>query len=473
MAVFTGRTFEGYKLVDVVASGVEEVLYLAERVRDGGRVWVRTAKLVEPDPAHERLRQRYDAEKTAAVKVASTGGAILPVREVIELDGVPAIVTDIPKGRSLNDVFADGSQELRLLETLPWLRRLMTTVEAAHNVGAAHGSLGGRAVYLDEDRVTVCGLAVMEGERLKQAMLSDVVALSSLMYHATCGNAPRPGFPDTGMPVSPEHYVDGYPASLARFLRRRLAKDQAADPVENAGIFRRSIDALSVDPQFRKAAGVVDEDAHSQQVVIQKRKIDWQGLKWPVALGGLAVGVSVLITFMVMEVRIEEAKMSAARPTAPTKLAVAPAAPETNPRLAAWRCVHARFTRLEDGPIAPRGIRECMRLAPHVTIDELRTETALILEGLESTPRPNDGGISAAAGYKRMFIQGPDAVAQHVRYRLDRDLPIDELERWLAANPATQNKAVLTTLSAGQGKVAAWSKRALQRAGVAPQRKHR
>ncbi len=474
-ALLIGKSFEGYTLTEIAATGTDEVLFVAERARDGEPVWIRTARSPGSDSgepgtdsesvdSHTRFRQRYQAEQATARKLSSIG-ALLPVREIIDVDGAPALVTDRPRGRSLNDVFADGRSEPSLAEVLPWFRKLMQAMEAAHDEGAAHGSLSGRAVYLDdEQRITICGLAEMKGDVRGAARRADVRALAALLYTASCGRPPRRGFPDTGLPVSPEEYVEDYPASLARFLCRRLG-DVDDDPVEDAGVFRRSIDALSVDPEFRRAAGLGGPSAPASDTLQERaagRK--WRRMAITMAGAGALVALTVLVTILIMEVRVEEARKQAAASVAPAPAKVVVERPN-HPRLAAWDCLHQRFVAGELGPIASSSIEACLQLAPDLDRADLVAEMTVLATQLTGRSNSDDDARSLSDGYDRMFDQGADAVAQHLAYRLERRLSTEGIEAWVAAHPADKTVAILQTLSKREGPVADWSRRTLERTG--------
>lgn len=460
-----GKTFAGYTLREIVATGPEEVLFVAERSRDGEPVWLRTAREREDTSIRKGFADRYEGERMAARKLGSMG-VLLPVREVIDVDGVPGLVTDVPRGRSLNDVFVSSKKTPDLADVLPWFRPVMQAMEAAHDEGTAHGSLSGRAVYLaDDGRITICGLAVMTGDTGSAARRADVRSLAGLMYTASCGRPPKRGFPDTGLPVSPEEYVEDYPSSLARFLVRRLG-DVDDDPVEDAGVFRRSIDALSVDPEFRKAAGLSDRKVAAASDVIVERsdRKAWRRLALLMGGGGTVIALSVLVTILVMEVRVEEARRQGATSVAPAPTQTVVARPD-HPRLAAWECLHQHHISAEAGPMAPHSLEACLQLAPQISIADLRAEVELLSAGLGSTPNTDDQAASLNLGYERMFDQGADAVEQHITYRLKRQLSTAGVEAWIQTNPAAGTTAVLKTLARRNGDISAWSKRALSGLG--------
>lgn len=469
-----GRTFEGYKPVEVVATGDDEVLFVGERVRDGGRVWIRTGRRLEDDALRARLSERYEAEKVAARRLASVA-QILSVREIIHIDGAPALVTDIPRGRPLSDIHSESRVATPLKELLPWFRTLLTAMEAAHAEDTAHGALQSRAVYLDKrGRVTICGIAAADGDAAMRR--TDVTSLARLLYHASTGKPPRRGFPDTGMPRSPDEIVPGYPATLARFLCRRLS-DDADDSVQDAGVFRRSIDALSVDPEFRKAAGQGDPaETGGAGVIIERVSAErrWRRLAWLSLVATLLVAASVTVTFLVMEVRVDEARRTAmeARPLVAGGGESVMVRAASDPRLAVWECLHSPFLTgdaqgVDAGAagMTPRHAAECMRLSPTIKRDELRHEAARLVALLEAQPISTDLEQAADRSYGRLFDAGPDSVAEYVAYRLQHDMPTTAIDDWIQTHLADPSVATLRTLAGRQDEVAVWARGILQRGG--------
>ena len=458
-----GRVFDGYRLVDTVASGDDEILFQASRVRGGETVWVRTAR-VDDVEVQRRLEHRYEAEMEAARRLASVG-AILPVRETIQIEGALGLVTDVPRGESLNEHFASESGARSLKTVLPWFRKLMTAMEAAHEEGAAHGSLQGRAVYLDDSgRVTVCGVASMTGEVLERARLTDVRALAAMLYRASTGQSPKHSFPDTGMPPSPDTFVPDYPGSLGRFLRRRLADDDD-DPVVDAGMLRRSIDALEVDPAFRKAAGLsprTDDDTSSTDVHIERgKRRDWRGLLGQLGLVALFVGVSVIVTFMVMQVRVEQAWREGRASVTEADLGAKPTTTELTSRERLWRCLHEPFADGGARALSDAQTDQCLRQAPTLHREALAREAARIRAALQSETTAVDWDRSLEAGFEKLFGQGAQSVGQEVEYRLKRHLPLEPLEKWISSHRGGEVDAVLLTLQGREGPASEWAARTL------------
>ena len=409
-AELIGKTFDGYRLNDIVALGDDEVLYAAERIRDGDRVWIRTPRSTDT-ATRARFSLRYDAELTASERLKSVD-AVLPVRETISVNAGPGLVTDVPRGRALHDLFAEQTAPWPLKEVMPWFARLVGAMEAAHLEKAGHGSLQPRAVWLDDARrVTVCGVATMAPEPLVETCRNDVRALAALLYRATTGRAPVAGVADTGMPPGPETYVPDYPSSLGRFLRRRFASD-VDEPVENAGVFRRSLKALEVDPAYCRAVGIEprpDDVASERPEAPRVPERTWRLLAWTMFAAAGFVAIAVVSTVLMMNVRIESAYDSgfaAGRDSAPVRKSGADDAGPRVPRLDAWACVHRAF--LPGGPGAVRGgeLADCLRLAPDVSLSTLADEAqavALAFADVAHAPRGDSGEV-----YRKLFAEGPD-----------------------------------------------------------------
>lgn len=459
---FLSKTFDGYKPLERVASGNDEVLLLAEHTHDKDPVWLRTARDPEDADACERLRLRYEAERDAAKTLASIG-SILSVHKIIRVGDAPGLVSDVPKGRNLNDIFSDKTDPPALHESLAWFNRLMAAMESAHREGAAHGSLQGRAVYVSEDdRVIVCGLANMVGAQRQAAQLADVRSLAALMYHATSGKPPHRAFPDIGRPASPDTYVNGYPSSLARFLVRRLSDDDD-ETVRDAGVFRRSIEALAVDPDFRRAARVHGSQTASVIVARAANSGDrWRRMAATLAISGALVVVSVVVTILVMQVRVEDARRQAPVPIVHTPAAAAPVIYDaTSERARVWQCLHA-LADAADGT-TERATQECLQLGLSLSPTDLAEEAVRLLGVLRASPQATDRDKSANAGFQRLFTDGSAAVTQYLDYRLKRNLQTEVLERWVDRNKNPPVVSVLRTLSTGEGPAAQWAQRLLTR----------
>ena len=462
-----GKTFDGYRITSPVASGDDETLFEGERVRDGDEVWIRVPR-ARDSASYARLKARYLAEQVAATELRSTG-AVLMAREVIELDGAPALVTNRPSGQSLNDYFSKvhGPQSIRAV--LGWFKRLVGALESAHEIGIAHGNLSGRAIYLDDrQRVTVYGLATMTGARLVEARQTDARALSFILYRATTGINPSLGFPHTGQPRSPSVIVEGYPPTLARFLVKRLSEEsQDDDPVNNAGVFRRSLDAMAVDPEFRRRAGLLRTGTTADLVVETRDAL--AGMRrfvpWVVATTFLCIAC-VGVTYLAMQSQVEQVQRRSAARGRQTVEQVAPAAPAvptglvevSEGREAAWTCLHRAFGPTDQGAISRVDIAQCLRLVPEATPAEMAREAARLGQALEESVRVLPKDQSVEAGYHRLFVMGADEVEQHLRYRIARRLSTARFEAWVQANRSSQVLGVLATLSARRGRVAAWAR---------------
>ncbi len=465
-----GRTFDGYRLTEVVAVGDDEVLYGAERARDGDRVWIRTARDSDP-AARGRLEARYVAELDASRRLAGVD-AVLPVRETIDIDGAPALVTDRPRGRSLHDVLSEQTEPFPIKQVMVWFDRLSAALEAAHADGAAHGSLQPRAIYLDPTGlITLCGVASMPEEVAIGARRADVRSLATLLYRATTARLPSDGVNDAGVPVSPEAIVFGYPVSLARFLRRRLFDDDPDDPVDSAGVFRRSIHALEVDPTYRRAVGLERpsdgkvDDSDALGPIHPESRVRWVG--WGSFISIVLVGISVSVTMALMEQRVDAARLQA------SPLVVPPAPqPAVEPRLELWTCLHQSF--LAGGPavVTEKDWHRCQRKAPLVTREALAEELAR-LQALIAPPKPTPAVVAPppevdGPGIERLFTDGVDALDQHVRYRLERKLPTAELETWIAGHRTKATSAVLETLATRETSAGAWARRFIATGRSAP-----
>ncbi|MBT9557166.1 MAG: hypothetical protein IV100_14100 [Myxococcales bacterium] len=488
-----GNIFGGYHLDRIVATFAEEIVFLAERTRDGEIVWIRAARETISHEEELLLEKRYEAELRASRKLSASGVA-LPVRELIRIRERPAMVTDVPRGEPLDALLAQSVQPRPLRDVLGWYRKVVLTLEQAHADGVVHGYLSPRHIFVDGERMTLLGL--MEPDYDDQASrATDVRALASLLYFATTGRPPRAGFPYTGHPTPPREMVEGYPDALSRFLMQRLTIE-SDDPVKNATVFRRSLEALVVDPDFRRSAAPEGDRSNEIPTIIVDRRPERQLQKvaWGVAIAVIASSIAIALTYAVMSVRLRtaEARAQAASTVADAGAAAASAlaghvpvtdarvaganvttsetsrtsAPGTSPsanaraRLEAWRCLHGEIIG-GDGQLDPKEASGCTARAPSVSSAELLAELDKVRAGLLAEPTASDAGASEHDSYARLFRRGADEVEVDVRYRLENALPMDRLERFITENIDGDVGGIMRTLSARDGAVAAWARKRL------------
>ena len=462
MTDFFDGVFDGYRFRRQVTAIPSEAIFLAERVRDGEEVWVWTPKGADGEaPDFALARVRYEAMGRAARKLGTTSG-VLGVRDIIQVGEAPGLVTDVPRGRPLDEILVETVQPRALREVLRWFGRLLTVFESAHNDVVVHGTLTERCIYIDKSgRPVVLGL-MDKDEDDPDGRRADVRSLAVLLYHATSGRPPKAGFPYTGQAASPREFIENYPESLARFLVQRLGAGEG-DPVTDAGVFRRALEALSVDPDFRKAASIEGgRNDPAPAVIIERRAHQWRPIlvtTIAAAIASVAVGA---VVYSVMQVRLESAERRAEHAIFP----VVASAPSEEPllmgdRLDAWICIHEHFLPGTDGRLSPEEASACVGRAPGLTVDELRAELLRVASGLEGSMSASDAEVSEDNSYRKLFLLGADEVAAHVRYRLESQLPTRSLDAWLTRH-IDEFGGVVQTLARRDDSVAGWAKARLE-----------
>lgn len=487
-----GNIFVGYRLCRIVATFAEEIVFLAEHTRDGRMVWIRAARETISHEEELLLEKRYEAELRASRKLSASGVA-LPVRELMRVRERPAMVTDVPRGEPLDALLATSLQPRPLRDVLGWYRKVVLTFEQAHADSVVHGYLSPRHIFVDGERLTLLGLMEPDFDD-QQSRSSDIRALASILYYATTGRPPRAGFPYTGHPTPPRELVEGYPDALSRFLMQRLTIE-ADDPVKNATIFRRSLEALVVDPNFRRSAAPEGDRSGEVPTIIVDRRADRQLQKvaWGVAIAVIAGCIAIAVTYAVMSVRLRtaETRALAASTVADATLAEAtggvirdasgsPELPDTpagriqskplisdasltvaaRSRLDAWRCLHAEIVA-GDGKLEPRETSTCMTGVPTLSASDLLSELDEVRVGLLGDRTGSDADASEHGSYARLFGRGADEVEADVRYRIENALPKDRIERFITENIDGEVGGIMRTLAARDGPVAAWARRRL------------
>ncbi len=255
-----------------VAPGIGEVV---ERWRvetllgEGGtaRVWrvrhvdlgtVAALKVLAVD--HPTLRDRLARE--GRLQASLKHPAVVAVRDVLEVDGRPALLMDFVAGRSLEALW---SHDLDPQRALALLRQVAEGLAHAHERGVVHRDLtpanvlveGEQARVLDfgiarclddgDARVTRAGLALgtprwMAPEQLRSARdvdaRADVFALGLLMYRALAG---RPALPaeDPFATLAAGLEPPPGPPELVTLVQACLALDRVDRPADAGEVLAR------------------------------------------------------------------------------------------------------------------------------------------------------------------------------------------------------------------------------------------
>ncbi|MEC8025299.1 MAG: hypothetical protein VX223_15335 [Myxococcota bacterium] len=461
-----GSSADGYRLDKLVDSTTQEWRFEAEALRSGVLVHVRLPRtnIASHSPA---LAVRYQNELDASSMLPAAGPAVAN-REIVEIHGQPALVSDRPSGQSLADMFSKNTSSVPLATVLEWFRSLVLSIEAAHRDNIAHGHLGASDIFQDDDgQIELRGLALFhDAEDIEQAKRADVFSLAQILYQATTGQRPEAGFPYIGQPTPAEQIVDGYPESLSRFLSLRLAAD-ADDPVRDAGIFRRSLDAIA---QFAEVQLQIERSrpARRPEVVFEHGRKEWGRFLGPLAIVAVAALAGAGATSLYHQGQTQQlpTETSTVASAAPTSM------PMPNPttidhtntsRLEVWHCLHHEFSKGGDGRLTMREIMRCMRADPDLTVDEVQVEAMRILSALQTEPNADDSKESQNESYRRLFALGVDEVDLYLSYRMARQLPLDNVERWVQQSAGQEAVGVLRTLANRPNPVGQWAATTLQR----------
>ena len=213
----TGDIVERYRIESVLGQGGTARVY---RVRHTTLETVHALKVLTLD--HPEIRARLIAEGKAQAKLAHDN--IVPVRDVLDHDGAPALLMDFVPGPSLASRLQEGL--LHPDEVIRLFRLIVSGVAYAHDKGLVHRDLKPGNVLLDiskdpavpkvtdfglvrllhppegQERQTAVGVAMgtlgyMAPEQLRDAhsadVRTDVFALGALLYAMLVGRAPFTG----------------------------------------------------------------------------------------------------------------------------------------------------------------------------------------------------------------------------------------------------------------------------------------
>jgi tRNA A-37 threonylcarbamoyl transferase component Bud32 len=212
-----GDLVERYRVEAVLGQGGTARVY---RVRHTTLGTVHALKVLTLD--HAGIRSRLLAE--GQVQARMTHPNLVPVRDVLEVEGAPALLMDFVPGRSLQVRLGQGP--LSVEKALPMFRGVVSGVGYAHGMGLVHRDLKPANVLLDESedppvprvadfglvrvldlpegatRATQVGMAMgtpgyMAPEQLRDArsvdQRADIFALGALFYCMLTGRPPFAG----------------------------------------------------------------------------------------------------------------------------------------------------------------------------------------------------------------------------------------------------------------------------------------
>jgi hypothetical protein len=272
-----------YRVLRVLGEGGMGVVFLAEDVRLGRAVALKTMK---PQVAAEpRNRQRFLREARAAAKVEDDH--IVPIYDVGEDRDVPWLAMPFLKGQTLDELL----KRLKVLEPAQAARfgaQVATGLAAAHAAGLIHRDVkpaniwvdlgaDGRARLLDfglardtrleldgAEHLTRTGTVVgtpafMAPEQARGEPLdgrADLFSLGCVLYRAVTGGLPFQGTGTMGTllalatktPPAPHEVNPAVPQPMSALIMSLLAKDRSARPASAAGV-AAALEALQEKPR--------------------------------------------------------------------------------------------------------------------------------------------------------------------------------------------------------------------------------
>jgi WD40 repeat protein/predicted Ser/Thr protein kinase len=267
-----GRLGE-YRVLKVLGQGGMGVVFLAEDVRLGRRVALKTMRPEAAQMANAKQRFLREARGTAAIE----HDHIIPIFQVGEENGVPFLAMPLLRGEPLDErLKRAGGKPLPVREIVRIGREIAEGLAAAHEQGLIHRDIKPANVWLEGERGRVkvldFGLARAAGENTNLTQSGaivgtpaymapeqargeaidprcDLFSLGCLLYQMCTGQRPFNG-PDTmsilmslalDQPASPRQHNAELPAELSDLITRLLAKK----PEDRPASARAVADALA------------------------------------------------------------------------------------------------------------------------------------------------------------------------------------------------------------------------------------
>ena len=278
-ALVGGSTIAGrYKVLHEIARGGMGRVLAARDEKLGRTVAIKVlTDAYEP----EKVR-RFETEARAAGSLLHPN--VLGIYDVGDDAGVPYLVCELLKGRTLKAELAKGA--LSLPAALEWARQLSRGLAAAHAQGVVHRDLKPENLFLTEDgqlKILDFGLAKLAEADAGQELTpsgsifgtpgylspeqargqradarSDVFAAGAVLYEMLSGTRAFPGgtLVEAGVAAitrEPPPLPREVPPGLVDTIRRALQKDPARR-YAHGGQLLAALDALAVDPAPRPAA---------------------------------------------------------------------------------------------------------------------------------------------------------------------------------------------------------------------------
>jgi serine/threonine-protein kinase len=188
MRLLSGQVLDGrYAIERVLGDGVSGTVYAATRARDDVRV---ALKVIHPHLLGDRqILGRFRRE--AAILKTLRGEHLVKLLDVIEGEGLLAIVLEYVDGRSLDRVLAERGP-LTLSEAVDLMGQIASALGAAHAAGVVHRDLKPANVLVTtprskhgrlEARVVDFGLAkVLHGDKLTTGLTEQDMIFGTAEY---------------------------------------------------------------------------------------------------------------------------------------------------------------------------------------------------------------------------------------------------------------------------------------------------
>ncbi|MGP4044860.1 protein kinase domain-containing protein [Streptomyces sp. 2A115] len=221
---------------------------LAERIGSGGMgtVWRAVDELVErevavkqprlpgdpEDAAHQRAANRLYREARAAARVEHP--AAVTIHDVVVEDGLPWIVMELVRGRSLHDEVLQRG-DLEPVEAARIGLAVVGALDAAHAVGIVHRDVKPANVLLGQHGrviLTDFGIAHIQGEESLTASGEFVGSLEFIAPERMSGRGAGPASDLWSLGVLLYAAVEGWSPFRRTTLESTLAAILSADPPE-------------------------------------------------------------------------------------------------------------------------------------------------------------------------------------------------------------------------------------------------
>ena len=145
----TGIVVSHYRVLEVIGGGGMGLVYRAEDLKLGRAVALKF--LPEEVGDDTKARERFEREAKAVSALSHTN--ICPIYEFDEYEGLPFLVMELLRGRTLRDHLADARFRLTQAEGLEIAIQIASGLEAAHEKGIIHRDIKPANIFITEKNV--------------------------------------------------------------------------------------------------------------------------------------------------------------------------------------------------------------------------------------------------------------------------------------------------------------------------------